>query len=116
MELAPYRALIDAGKVQAVMSTDLLMPSLDPTLPAELSPATITGVLRQELGFKGVVITDALYMAGIRKKWSMGQAAVLAIKAGDDMLLGASSVGAIQAIIKLAQVGVELAYADQVAH
>ena len=99
VELAPYRALIDAGKVQAVMSTDLLMPALDPTLPAELSPATITGVLRQELGFKGVVITDALYMAGISKKWSMGQAAVLAIKAGDDMLLGASSVGSIKSII-----------------
>jgi beta-N-acetylhexosaminidase len=100
VELAPYRALIDAGKVQAVMSTDLLMPAIDPNLPAEISPATITGILRQELGFKGVVITDALYMAGIREKWSMGQAAVLALKAGDDMLLGASSVGAIQAIVK----------------
>jgi beta-N-acetylhexosaminidase len=100
VELAPYRALINAGKVQAVMSTDLLMPALDPNLPAELSPAIITGILRQELGFKGVVITDALYMAGIREKWDMGQAAVLALKAGCDMLLGASSVGAIQAIVK----------------
>ncbi len=82
------------------MSTDLLMPALDPNLPAELSPAIITGILRQELGFKGVVITDALYMAGIREKWDMGQAAVLALKAGCDMLLGASSVGAIQAMVK----------------
>jgi len=100
VELGPYRDLINAGKVQAVMSTDLLMPAIDSKLPAELSPATITGVLRQELGFKGVVITDALYMDGIRAKWDFGQAAVLAIKAGDDMLLGASSVGAMQAMAK----------------
>ena len=100
VELGPYRDLINAGKVQAVMSTDLLMPAIDPDLPAELSPATITGILRQELGFKGVVITDALYMEGIREKWDYGQAAVLAIKAGDDMLLGASSAGAMQAMAK----------------
>jgi beta-N-acetylhexosaminidase len=100
VELAPYRALIDSGKVQAIMPTDLLMPAIDPKLPAELSPTIMTGILRRELGFNGVVITDALYMAGIREKWDMGQAAVMAIQAGDDMLLGASSVGAMQAIAK----------------
>jgi beta-N-acetylhexosaminidase len=89
VELAPYRNLIATGQVEMIMSTDLLMPALDPTLPAELSPAIITGVLRQELGFDGVVITDALYMDGISKKWNEAEAGVMAIEAGDDMLVGA---------------------------
>ena len=88
VELAPYRTMIDSGQAQMVMTTDLLMPALDPVLPAELSPAIITGVLRSELGFDGVVMTDALYMAGISKTWSMPQAGVMAIQAGCDLLLG----------------------------
>jgi beta-N-acetylhexosaminidase len=91
VELAPYRNLIGTGQVQMIMSTDLLMPAIDPTLPAELSPAIITGVLRDELGFNGVVVTDALYMEGIAKKYSMATAAVMAIEAGNDMLEGAFS-------------------------
>ncbi|HLY31525.1 MAG TPA: glycoside hydrolase family 3 N-terminal domain-containing protein, partial [Ktedonobacterales bacterium] len=69
IDLAPYRALIKAGKVHMIMTTDLLMPAIDPTYPAELSYATITGVLRNELGYDGVVITDALYMKGIFAKF-----------------------------------------------
>lgn len=88
VELAPYRALIDNGQVQMIMTTDLLMPAIDPVLPAELSPAIITGVLRSELGFDGVVMTDALYMQGISNKWGMPQAGVMALQAGCDMLLG----------------------------
>jgi beta-N-acetylhexosaminidase len=90
-DLAPYRNLIATGQVQMIMTTDLLMPALDPTLPAEISPAIVTGILRQELGYNGVVVTDALYMAGIAEKWSEPQAGVLAIEAGDDMLVGAFS-------------------------
>jgi beta-N-acetylhexosaminidase len=90
-DLAPYRNLIATGQVQMIMTTDLLMPALDPTLPAEISPAIVTGILRQELGYNGVVVTDALYMAGIADKWSEPQAGVLAIEAGDDMLVGAFS-------------------------
>lgn len=88
VELAPYRDLIASGQVQMIMSTDLLMPALDPVLPAELSPNIITGILRSELGYDGVVMTDALYMQGITKTWSMPQAGVMAIQAGCDMLLG----------------------------
>ncbi len=99
VELAPYRAMIDAGKVQMVMTTDLLMPALDPVLPAELSPNIITGVLRNELGFDGVVMTDALYMDGISNKWSMPQAGVLAIQAGCDMLLGPWSASQMRAMV-----------------
>ena len=90
-DLAPYRNLIATGQVQMIMTTDLLMPALDPTLPAEISPTIVTGILRQELGYNGVVVTDALYMAGIADKWSEPQAGVLAIEAGDDMLVGAFS-------------------------
>src|SRR5579871_4599880 len=88
VELAPYRNLIATGQVQMIMPTDLLMPAIDPTMPAELSQPIITGILRQELGYNGVVVTDALYMDGISKKWTEAQAGVLAIEAGDDMLVG----------------------------
>jgi beta-N-acetylhexosaminidase len=88
VELAPYRALLATGQVGAIMTTDLLMPALDPNLPAELSPAIIDGALRHDLGFNGVVITDALYMDGITQHFSMNEAGVLAILAGCDMLEG----------------------------
>ena len=105
VELAPYRNLIATGQVQMIMTTDLLMPALDPTLPAELSPAIITGILRQQLGYDGVVVTDALYMDGITKTWSEDQAAVMAIEAGDDMLVGpfdSYEVGAMESAIQAA--------------
>jgi beta-N-acetylhexosaminidase len=86
-ELAPYRALIATGQVHMIMSTDLLMPALDPTMPAELSKPIITGVLRNELHYDGIAMTDALYMDGISAHWSISQAAVLAIEAGNDMIM-----------------------------
>ncbi|HEX9058127.1 MAG TPA: glycoside hydrolase family 3 N-terminal domain-containing protein [Ktedonobacterales bacterium] len=88
VELAPYRTLIQTEHPGCVMSTDLLMPAIDPALPAELSYKTITGVLRQELGYDGVVVTDALYMEGIKRQFSMPQAGVMAIQAGCDFLMG----------------------------
>jgi len=87
-ELAPYRAMIASGQARMIMTTDLLMPALDPTNPAELSPAIINGVLRGQLGYDGVVMTDALYMQGISKTYSMPEAGVRALIAGCDMLLG----------------------------
>jgi beta-N-acetylhexosaminidase len=88
VELAPYRALIQRGTVGCVMSTDLLMPALDANLPAEISPAIINGVLRGELGYDGVVVTDALYMQGVADRFAMPQAGVMAIQAGCDFLMG----------------------------
>lgn len=93
VELAPYRNLIATGQVQMIMATDLLMPALDPTLPAELSPAIMTGVLRKEMGYNGVVVTDALYMQGVAAHFSLAEAGVQAIIAGDDMLVGAFTGG-----------------------
>lgn len=98
-ELAPYRALIATGQVYMVMSTDLLMPALDPTMPAELSKPIITGILRDELHFDGVSVTDALYMDGVSSRWSFSQAAVLAIEAGNDMIMAPWTPGMIQGIL-----------------
>src|SRR5207244_8290398 len=95
VELAPYKAFIQAENPflhpGMIMTTDLLMPAIDPVMPAELSSPIITQVLRQQLGYDGVVVTDSLFMAGIYPRWSFPQAGVLAIKAGDDMILGAAS-------------------------
>jgi beta-N-acetylhexosaminidase len=97
VELAPYKAFIQSKNPflhpGMIMTTDLLMPALDPVMPAELSYNIITKVLRQQLGYDGVVLTDSLFMAGIYPTWSFPEAAVLAIKAGDDMILGASGAG-----------------------
>lgn len=98
-ELAPYRALLVTGQVGMVMSTDVLIPSLDPTMPAEISRPIITGILRDELHFDGVAVTDALYMAGITDKWSFTRAAVLAIEAGNDMIMAPWRPDMIQSII-----------------
>src|SRR6266566_6468953 len=88
IDLAPYRLMIQKNQPAMIMSTDVLMPAIDPHLPAELSPKAITGVLRNQLGYDGVVITDGLYMGGISSKWSLAQASVLAIIAGNDMIEG----------------------------
>src|SRR6266699_6972223 len=96
VELAPYKAFIQSKnpflQPGMIMTTDLLMPALDPVMPAELSYNIITKVLRQQLGYDGVVLTDSLFMAGIYPTWSFPEAVVLAIKAGDDMIVGASGV------------------------
>jgi beta-N-acetylhexosaminidase len=87
VELVPFRAAIKAN-VDAVMSAHIAVPALAPAdLPATLSPAILTGLLRGEMGFKGIVVTDALEMGGIAKGYSSGQAAVLALEAGADALV-----------------------------
>ncbi len=92
VELAPFKHFIQSqNKLDnpgMIMPTDVLMPAIDPTMPAELSHTFMTDILRKQFGYDGVVLTDALYMQGISKTWSMPQAAVLALNAGDDMLLG----------------------------
>jgi beta-N-acetylhexosaminidase len=87
LELAPFRAAIDAG-VDSVMTAHVAVPALaPPELPATLAPQILTGLLRDQLGFKGLVITDALDMDSIAKGYSSGDAAVRALEAGADALL-----------------------------
>ena len=83
----PYRDLL-SHHPGMIMTTDLLMPALDPVMPAELSQPIVTGILRNEIGYDGVVITDALYMEGITAHYSMAEAGVLSIIAGNDMIEG----------------------------
>ena len=86
VELVPFRAAIRAG-LAAVMTAHILFPALDPDLPATLSPAILTGLLRRELGFDGLVVTDDLEMRGVAARWGAPEAAVLAVLAGADILL-----------------------------
>jgi beta-N-acetylhexosaminidase len=92
VELAPFKAFVQAQdpaeQPAMIMSTDVLMPAIDTHLPAELSPIFITTILRQQFGYQGVVITDSLYMQGIANQWNLAQASIMALNAGDDMLLG----------------------------
>ena len=100
IDLAPYKLLIQKDHPAMVMATDVVMPAIDPKLPAELSPAAINRLLRQQLGFNGVVITDGLYMGGIRQSWSLAQAAVLSIIAGDDLIEGPYTISQVATVIE----------------
>jgi beta-N-acetylhexosaminidase len=87
VELAPFRKAIEAG-VDAVMTAHLSVPALDPDgLPATVSPKILSGVLRDELGFHGLVVTDAMNMQGLAAMFDSGEASVRAIEAGSDVLL-----------------------------
>ena len=83
-ELRPFEAAIEAG-VRAIMSAHIVAPDLD-AAPATISPKVMTGVLRGELGFKGLAISDGLDMASVSGKRSIAEAAVLAVRAGCDAL------------------------------
>jgi beta-N-acetylhexosaminidase len=87
IELAPYRVAFEAG-VQAVMTAHIAFPALTgDSVPATLSPRILTGLLREELGFDGLVVTDALDMGAIVRRYGAREAPVLALQAGADLLL-----------------------------
>ncbi len=86
VEMVPFRAAIKAG-IAAIMTSHILFSALDPTLPATLSPAILTGLLREKMGFGGLIITDDLEMKGVADGWGAAEAAVLAVEAGADVLL-----------------------------
>lgn len=88
VELVPFRALVDQG-VMSIMTGHLAFPRVepDPNVPATLSRRVMTEILRHELGFNGLIVTDALDMAGVTAHYSTGDAALRALEAGADMLL-----------------------------
>jgi beta-N-acetylhexosaminidase len=87
LDAPPFRAAIGRG-VDVVMTAHVVMPGLDPSGdPATLSKRIVTGLLRDDLGYDGVVSTDALDMAGVREKYGDAEAAVRAVLAGVDLLL-----------------------------
>jgi beta-N-acetylhexosaminidase len=86
-ELIPYRSLINQGLCDMVMTAHTFNTSIDPDYPATLSKATIDGILRKQLGFNGVVVSDDLYMGAIIQHYSYETAVEKAINAGVDLLV-----------------------------
>lgn len=85
-ELEPFRRLINAGRCDAVMSAHVFHAGLDPELPSTLSRAVITGLLRERLGFAGVVVSDDLEMKAISSRYGLEQSIPAALNAGVDVL------------------------------
>jgi beta-N-acetylhexosaminidase len=86
VELYPFKAAIAAG-VKAIMTGHSVYPAYDDAYPTTLSEKILTGLLREELGFDGVIVSDAIGMAAILKQWPLPRACALAIKAGCDTIL-----------------------------
>ncbi|MFI8182927.1 glycoside hydrolase family 3 protein [Actinacidiphila glaucinigra] len=87
LDAPPFRAAIAAG-IDSIMTAHILVPALDDSGdPATLSRPILTGILREELGYDGVVVTDSLGMEGVRQKYGDERVPVLALKAGADQLL-----------------------------
>ncbi|WP_457447449.1 beta-N-acetylhexosaminidase [Roseateles sp. P5_E4] len=89
LELAPFKAL--ASQAPAMMTAHIVYPQIDPDRPATLSPQLIGGILRQDWGYDGVVITDALMMKAVAERFGYARSAVMAIEAGADMVLAQGS-------------------------
>jgi beta-N-acetylhexosaminidase len=100
VDAPPFRAAIAAG-IDSIMTAHIEFPKIDPSgEPATLSPTILTGLLRDELHYDGVVITDSLEMAGVRQLHSDAEIPVLALQAGVDQLLMPPNLGvAINAVI-----------------
>jgi beta-glucosidase len=86
IELPPFQAAIGAG-VDSIMSAHLMIPALDPELPATLSQRILTEELRQNLGFEGLISTDALVMGAIADRYGKHEAPVMSVAAGSDIIL-----------------------------
>lgn len=92
IELEPYRRIIEAGLCDAIMTSHIYNARLDPEYPATLSKRTVTGILRDRLGFDGVVISDDLQMRAISRQYGLEFAVEKAIDAGVDILSFANNI------------------------
>jgi beta-N-acetylhexosaminidase len=90
VELVPFRSAIDAG-VEAIMAAHIWYPALEPdaNIPASLSDDVLTGLLREQMGFDGLIMTDALDMDAVDTRFSLSEAVFRAVNAGADILLSA---------------------------
>jgi len=106
VKLVPFKAAIAAG-TKAIMTGHSIYPAYDDKFPATLSKKILTGLLRKELGFDGVIVSDAIGMAAILKIWPLPKACAMAIKAGcDTILLKADDESRVQCFFGIKQ-GVE---------
>jgi beta-N-acetylhexosaminidase len=105
-ELTPFRAAIEAG-VDAVMTAHLAVPALEPEeIPITVSTRVVHDLLRQQLHFNGLVVTDAMDMQGVARQFSPGEAAVRALEAGADVILmPPDPEGAVRAVVEAVRKG-----------
>ncbi|MGI5194939.1 glycoside hydrolase family 3 protein [Streptomyces sp. CA-288835] len=99
-ELAPFRAAIEAG-TRAVMTAHILVPALDPDRPATLSPRILTGLLREELGYDGLIVTDGMEMRAISGTYGIERGSVLAIAAGADAICVGGGLADDETVLRL---------------
>lgn len=100
VDLVPYRTLINEKAVPMVMVTHILNPQLDPTQPTSLSPKVVTDLLRNDLHFNGVIISDTLWMGGVSNTYDLSHAAIKAVLAGTDLLLGPRGLKETQSMLQ----------------
>jgi beta-N-acetylhexosaminidase len=106
VELVPFRAAIEAG-VDSIMTAHLVVPALETEpVPATVSKSILTGLLREELKFKGLISTDAMDMQGLSRMFKSGEAAVRALEAGVDLLLIPTDArAAVNGVLKAVETG-----------
>jgi beta-N-acetylhexosaminidase len=95
VELAPFRAA--CGQIPMLMTAHVIFDALDASVPATLSRQVMTGLLRDELGYDGVIVSDDLEMKAVSERWGVAESAVRAIDAGCDVLLVCSDLAAMAA-------------------
>ena len=100
MELVPFRAVRDAG-IMSMMMGHLALPELEPdvNVPATLAPTVVTSLLREEMGYKGLIVSDAMRMAGVKKNFGIAESTIRAIEAGIDVLILPDDVYAARAAV-----------------
>ncbi|WP_339844609.1 beta-N-acetylhexosaminidase [Paenibacillus sp. FSL W7-1088] len=109
VELLPFHRAIEAG-VDAIMTAHVIFPAIEPEpIPATLSRKVLTGLLREEMGFDGIIITDCLEMHAIAKPYGVAEAAVLAVEAGADLILVSHTlqdqISAVEAVVEAVRTG-----------
>ncbi len=97
VELLPFRELIQSGHAHSIMTTHIYIPALDPDLPTSVSPIAIAGLLRRELGYGGLVISDSIAMGALTARYTIPEASLLAFEAGTDLILGAPDLATTRA-------------------
>ncbi len=113
VELAPFRHVLSTEPVGMVMTAHVVYPALDPALPATLSPAIVDGLLRTELGFDGVAITDDMAMGAIARHFDVEEAVARAFDAGVDVVLWCHDEDVQQRVLDAAVRLVERGEADR---
>ncbi|MGC5773445.1 beta-N-acetylhexosaminidase [Paenibacillus pabuli] len=109
VELLPFRQAIEAG-VDAIMTAHVIFPTIEPEpIPATLSRKVLTGLLREEMGFDGIIITDCLEMHAISKPYGVAEAAIRAVEAGADLVLVSHTledqISAVEAVVEAVRMG-----------